>query len=230
MDRRLKSIYKNMKSRCYNPNVPCYKHYGGRGITICDEWLNSFDSFEQWALSNGYADSLTIDRIDNDKDYSPSNCRWVSQKEQCNNKRTNYYITYMGCTKTLMEWCDELNLSYGKISSRIHQYNMSPTEAFESECNLNFRMITYKGESLPLKDWCKKLGLNYHRTASRLNNLHWTVEEAFCKSRKNEKLISYKGRTQSIKSWCKELGLNYYTVQARITKCGWSVERALEGR
>ena len=140
---RLSNIHQLIKQRCCNPNNRAYAYYGGRGITVCSEWLNTeksgvknyskgFISFRDWALSNGYKEGLTIDRIDNNKGYSPDNCQWVSMKTQCNNKRSNHYIMYKGQTKSLAEWCEFLNLNYGKVKQRLNKLNWSVERAFES--------------------------------------------------------------------------------------------------
>ena len=118
---RLYKIYHNMKDRCYRKSCKAYKDYGGRGIFICKEWLENFKMFYEWAINNGYEDNLTIDRKDNNLGYSPDNCRWITQKEQCLNRRCNKLINYNNKTQTLKEWADELGLSYIKVWKRIHR-------------------------------------------------------------------------------------------------------------
>lgn len=116
---RLYHIYNHMIDRCTNHRNPSFPRYGGRGITVCNEWLNSFQDFANWAFSNGYSDDLTIDRIDNNKGYSPDNCRWATMKEQSNNREGNRYVTINGETHTLMEWSEINHIKYMTIIMRI---------------------------------------------------------------------------------------------------------------
>ena len=103
---RLYEIWQGIKKRCYNPHDARFDRYGGRGIKVCDEWRESFQSFRDWALLNGYSETLTIDRIDNDGDYCPENCRWSNTQEQARNRSSNIRITIGNATKTLTEWCE----------------------------------------------------------------------------------------------------------------------------
>ena len=117
--KRILGILRGMKQRCYNKNDDRYPRYGGRGITVCDEWRINPQAFYEWSMANGYADDLTIDRIDNDGNYEPSNCRWATQKEQANNKSSCIYITYNGETKDVKQWSEELGMPYNTLFSRI---------------------------------------------------------------------------------------------------------------
>lgn len=116
---RLYRIYKKIIRRCYCADEPSYHNYGGRGITVCDEWKNDFMTFYNWALDNGYDESLSIDRINNDGNYEPTNCRWVDSKQQSNNRRTNKLFRYKGKTQTLMQWCEEYNVNYERVYARL---------------------------------------------------------------------------------------------------------------
>lgn len=111
---RLYKIWSQMYQRCYVDDGKTYKNYGGRGITICDEWLYSFVDFKQWAINNGYRDDLTLDRVDVNGSYSPNNCRWATKKEQSNNRRNNKYVLYAGNRMTISEYADIANLPYWK--------------------------------------------------------------------------------------------------------------------
>ena len=189
MQSRLSRIYQNMKYRCYNPNYPQYKDYGGRGITICDEWNNrelsgnrnhtkGWVAFEKWSLSHGYQDGLSIDRIDNDKGYSPDNCRWTTRKIQCNNRRSNSRISYKGMNKTLAEWSDYLGIDNSILRQRLYR-SKTVEEAFTIYVRPRYKIVEYKGRKQSLKEWCKELGLNYETTIARINKRHWTIERAF---------------------------------------------------
>lgn len=128
---RMYKIWECMKYRCSNPNRPEYSHYGGRGIIVCDEWANDFLTFYNWSINNGYNESLTIDRIDVNGDYEPNNCRWVDMKTQANNTTRCIYITYRDKTQTLTQWCEELNLPYDTIRTRLRRdANITPERLF----------------------------------------------------------------------------------------------------
>ena len=112
----------DMKNRCYNPENKHYKDYGGRGITVCDEWLDKKDghkNFWQWALESGWKENLSIDRKDVNGNYEPSNCRWATPKEQANNRRNNNYVTIHGETKTSQEWAEQIGITERAFASRI---------------------------------------------------------------------------------------------------------------
>lgn len=109
-NKRLLTCWRAIIARTTNKNIPNYQYYGGRGITVCDEWQNDFQSFYDWAIANGYKEGLTIDRINNDGNYEPSNCRWATLKEQANNRQSCIFEEYQGQTKTLAQWADEYKL------------------------------------------------------------------------------------------------------------------------
>ena len=117
---RLYRIWKGMRNRCYNEHIPGYEHWGGRGIVVCDEW-QTFEPFYEWAVANGYNDGLSIDRIDNNGNYEPSNCRWATPEEQAKNRNSNAMITYEGTTKHISVWDREIgSKKSGRVRARLN--------------------------------------------------------------------------------------------------------------
>lgn len=115
---RIYEIWRGMKKRCYLKSHTHYSNYGGRGIKVCDEWKQSVKSFNDWAVTHGYRDDLTIDRIDNDGDYCPDNCRWVTYKEQMRNTKRNHFLTVKGVTKTIKDWAETVGINEQTLCER----------------------------------------------------------------------------------------------------------------
>ena len=129
----LYTVWANMKERCLNAKSHKYPIYGGRGITVCDEWLHDFQAFYDWSMANGYEKGLTLDRKDVNGNYEPSNCRWATVKQQANNTRTNKLITYNGKTQTVSEWADELGIKYSTLYNRLFTKKWDIKKALTTE-------------------------------------------------------------------------------------------------
>lgn len=132
---RLYNIWKSIKQRCVYSSSATFKNYGGRGIKMCEEWKNNYSVFKEWALANGYDENAqrgvcTLDRINVNGNYEPSNCRWINIQKQQLNKQNNRLITFNGETKTLKEWSDELGINYGTLQQRLDVAKLSIEEAF----------------------------------------------------------------------------------------------------
>lgn len=117
-------VWSNMKTRCYNKNNKNYPRWGGRGIYVCDEWKDDFETFYNWAIVSGYAKGKTLDRINNNGPYSPDNCRWTTFKVQANNTRNNVLITFNGETHTEAEWSDKLGIAKPTLCYRLKHYSV----------------------------------------------------------------------------------------------------------
>ena len=135
-------LYKSwlrMKQRCFDKNTKDYKNYGGRGITVCDEWIHDYENFRNWAYSNGYDDTLSglkcsLDRIDVNGNYEPNNCRWVDVKVQMNNTRSNHYIVLNGEKRTVQQWSEVTGISRSTINRRINS-GFNPEEILKPTKN-----------------------------------------------------------------------------------------------
>lgn len=130
-DTPLFAVWWAMISRCKNPNNKSYKNYGGRGIRVCDEWTDSSKFFE-WAIKNGYAEGLTIERIDVNGGYEPSNCTWIPKEKQARNKTNNRMIEINGERKCLAQWCEEYGVDYFTVHQRICKLGWSPEKALNT--------------------------------------------------------------------------------------------------
>lgn len=166
--KRLYNIYYGMKQRCMNPRNSRYKDYGGRGITICSEWLESVDNFIEWSIENNYEDNLTIDRINVNGNYEPDNCRWITLRDQTRNTRQNVIVEYKGEKKTLVEWCEELNLSYDPIHNRIHNGWPVPM-AFEKPLASEYKSFS---------EICREHNIDQGTVRDRIMKFGWDYETA----------------------------------------------------
>ena len=165
----------NMKSRCNNPNNKRYERYGGRGIKVCKEWENDFMAFYNWAISNGFEESLSIDRIDNNKGYSPDNCRWATPRQQANNTRRNIIVERDGEKVTLSDLCRNLGLNYRLVLSRIESgmtVEMAISKDFKKR--IPERDKYYK----ELEEKAQNAGIKYHTVYSRIFVYGWSEEKA----------------------------------------------------
>jgi hypothetical protein len=126
---KLYSVWSGMIQRCTNAKAQNYDRYGARGISVCDEWRNDFKSFYDWAIGSGYSYGLTIDRIDTNGNYEPSNCRWADRVTQQNNRRKNHNFTYCGVTHTVAEWSRILNVNHETLRYRIIHNNLKDFES-----------------------------------------------------------------------------------------------------
>lgn len=185
---RIYFIYHSMKQRCLNKKCNQYKNYGARGITICSEWLgeNGFVNFSNWAFENGYADDLSIDRIDNNGNYCPKNCRWTNMLTQANNTRHNRTVTYNGETHTYAEWEEILDngVTQTDMSHRIKRgWNieralLTPKKHLKKAKKYYWdKKIVHNGEAKSILEWCKESGINRHIYRHRVNS-GWCEEDA----------------------------------------------------
>lgn len=162
---RLHDIWCGINSRC-NPNNVNSRRYGARGIKVCGEWKD-FEKFKEWALQNGYEDGLTIERVNVDGDYCPSNCTWTPLEIQARNRRTTMWVTYNGRKMSLAEAAELAGLPYKQVHGRIKKYGWSVEKALSTPIQ--------KKSELHVK--CDELGINYHTVYNRIR-MGWNEEDA----------------------------------------------------
>jgi hypothetical protein len=162
---RLYNIWTQMKQRCTNQNLDHYERYGGRGISVCQEWMESFEIFKKWSINNGYLDWLSLDRIDVDGNYEPENCKWSTEVEQQRNKRNNHFLTINGETKTIAEWAEISGLQYKTLQRRI--YTGCKEENLLAPIGYQYNLLEINGEKKTVNTWAEEVGLPYSTIKGR---------------------------------------------------------------
>jgi hypothetical protein len=160
-------IWKDMLRRCYNENNQRFKSYGGRGIKVCSKWHNFAGFWDD--MQKGYSDNLTIDRIDNNGNYEPSNCKWSTQKEQANNRNTNAIFEIEGETKTLMQWCIAYNQKYTTIRYRMEKGKTLLEALTTKKESPNLSIVIFEGKERKLIELCKEYNIKYNAVYARIS-------------------------------------------------------------
>lgn len=170
---RLYHIWNGLRQRCNNIANKDYKNYGSRGIKVCEEWDNNFKSFYDWAINNKYKDDLTIDRIDVNGDYKPSNCRWVDYKTQANNRTDTIYIIHNNQTKTIQEWSNIYNLPVTTIKNRLRK-GESGDVLFRPKVVI--KTITFNNQTKTITEWAEQMNLSQSAIYHRLDR-GWSIKD-----------------------------------------------------
>lgn len=224
----------SMIQRCTNPKNPSYKHYGGRGIKICDRWRK----FENFLIDMGCrTEGTTLDRRDTNGDYTPENCRWATRLEQGRNSRRNHLLTLGSETHPISVWAEKTGLSARSIEFRITRSGWpvdvaltTSTEALIHMAAVNnkrSRRLTFEGKTFCAAEWARETGISPSTLHWRLRS-GWSLEEVLQKSKRRSRgtMITFKNRIACIRDWEAELEMKPSTLVKRLAK-GWSVDRAL---
>ncbi len=159
---RLYKVWSSMKHRCGNSDNPYFHNYGGKGVSVCQEWMD-YEVFYQWAIKSGYKKGLTIERADNSKNYCPDNCSWIPKGDQSNNTSRCKVIEFNGMSMNMKQWSDYLGIPYHIIQSRV-RYGWSSIDAITQPKvtgnRRHARLITVSGKTMNISEWARHLGLN----------------------------------------------------------------------
>ena len=169
MNTKLYAVWRSMKQRCFDENSSSYFRYGGRGITVCDEWKDDFQAFYDWSMANGYREGLSIDRIDVNGNYEPGNCRWATMKKQANNRTNNTIVEYNGVSKTLSEWAEFYNISYDIFLKRLEGGNSFEDAITHGKLPCKHKKWRGKAPMITLKEAREAAGLTQADLAKMLD-------------------------------------------------------------
>jgi hypothetical protein len=219
-------VWAGMKNRCSDPTSDRWHRYGGRGIRVCDRWWNSFESF--------YADmgprpgpDYQIDREDNDGNYEPGNCRWVTRVVNANNREASRIIEFGGRSLTITQWARETGLARQALETRLDAgwtVERALTEPSGALHGLTV-MLEHDGQTLPLQQWAKLVGVAGTTIHNRLR-AGWSVERALTTPADRVRRIEWNGESRTVAEWSKVLGISKGVLHARLGQMGWPVEKA----
>ena len=231
---RLYRIWQAMKSRCRNPNTANYKYYGGKGITYCPEW-EDFKSFEKWALSHGYADDLSIDRIDVDGNYEPSNCRLVTWKKQCNNKTSNIIIQHGSEKYSLTEFCETFGFSYAALITALHRGKIT-LQDISDKAPVGMSLNTYQERAMTTcMPSCENFSYMFLNLVGEVGELASKVAKAIRKEKagidRNQFVTEwgqYSMTEQEILDLKAEAGDCFWQIAGLCKVMGWTLEEVCQ--
>lgn len=231
----LYTTYQGMIRRCSDHNFRQYKNYGERGICVCEEWENDFFSFYDWAIANGASEELTIDRVDNNGNYCPENCRWVDLITQANNTRHNHILNYNGESHTIKEWSRIVGCNESLIRHRL-KYGKTIGQALGFE-DMNYKCkpssITYNGETHSIPEWSRITGIKSETIRCRLNDYGFKIGQALgyepYEYKVGHKLLTYNGEALSPSEWSRRTGIPLRLITLRLSR-GYSIEESLSTR
>lgn len=196
------SVWRLMMERCFNPKHKPYKNYGGRGITVCKRWQSVTNFVSD--MYPTYQPGKEIDRIDNDGNYEPKNCRWVTRKTNCNNRRSTQLIEIGGKTQSISQWAEEYQINAGTVYSRLKR-------------------------GLPIKKALAESIATPSESGKRACKSRWSghIKKQKRASSRKPRIITFNGKTQHLFDWARELGISDKVLAHRIYERGWSLDRAL---
>lgn len=237
---RLIRIRLGMIARCYNPNNHAYLRYGGRGIKVCDEWLKDKEAFIEWAKSNGYSHNLSIDRINNDGDYEPSNCRWVDKYIQANNTSANSKYNYRGENLTIREISNKYNCDYELLRRRVQGEKWDIERAILEERKTKHN-ITIDGITKTLSEWAREKGVARNTAYNRynkglpildvLNPMKMKKDgiDKICNPEKyKSRRLEYHGEYYTLVELARKFNLTPQCLGYRLKDMGMSVDEAVK--
>jgi hypothetical protein len=201
----------SMKRRCRDPKTIGYAHYGGRGIKVCERWLNSFEAFLA-DMGPCPSPKHSVDRIDNEGPYSPENCKWSTATEQQRNKSNNRMHTREGETLTVAEWCERFGISQSTVSSR-ERGGWSLDRALETPVK-DF-LYEFRGEKRTLPEWANVTGVAYHALVDRLK-AGWSIERTLSEPTRRARIVEFQGEALTVPEWAKRLGISECTLYLRL--------------